>query len=113
VSLRAPIAVTVEVRGETREGPRRVFRLAANLGEDGLRLERPAPFELGRPVELRFCMPEGGEPLRLDAEVRAADGDDEELGQGSELGFLAPDDDERRALRRYVIDRLGLPESIS
>jgi hypothetical protein len=111
--LRAPIAVTVEVRGQTREGPRRVFRLAWNLGEDGLALERPAPFELGRPVELRFTLPDGGETLRLDAEVRAADGDDEERAAegGRELGFLATRDDERRAVRRYVQERLGLPEA--
>ena len=49
MSLRAPIAVTVEVRAAGR----RVFRLAENLGEDGIALERPAPFEIGRPVDYR------------------------------------------------------------
>jgi len=52
-SLRAPIAVTVEVRAAGQ----RVFRLAANVGEDGVALERPAPFERGRPVEIAFAMP--------------------------------------------------------
>ena len=114
LSLRAPIAVTVEVRGQTRNGARRVFRLARNVGEDGLALERRAPFELGRPVEVVFTLPDGTEALRLDAEVRTADYDDDEDQQlaegGRELGFLAPDEDERGLLRRYIAARLGLPE---
>ena len=117
MSLRAPIAVTVEVRGQTRDGPRRAFRLAASIGDDGLRLERPAPFELGRQVEVRFTMPDGGTPLRLFAEVRPApddDGDDEAAARGGrELGFLSADEDDRRVLRLYVTDRLGLPDLMS
>jgi hypothetical protein len=117
--LRAPIAVTVEVRaltrGGARDGARRAFRLAWNIGDDGLRLERPAPFEIGRPVEVRFTMPDGGAPLRLHAEVRPAPDDDEEAGAlgGRELIFLSPDEDDRRVLRLYVTDRLGLPDSMS
>ena len=61
MSLCAPIAVTVEVRGRTRQGARRAFRLARNIGEDGMALERRAPFELGRPVEVAFTMPGGGQ----------------------------------------------------
>lgn len=118
MSLRAPIAVTVEVRGQARGGQRRAFRLAEQLGEDGLRLERRAPFDVGRPVALRFSLPGGGERLELEAEVRPADGDDRERdeadgGGGRELIFLAPTADDRRALRRYVTERLGLPESLS
>jgi hypothetical protein len=116
LSLRAPIAVTVEVRAAGR----RVFRLAANLGEDGLALERPAPFERGRPVEIAFALPDGAERLRLDARVEAGaqdqdDNDDGEGGRGGpaggrELAFLSVDEDARRLLRAYVIERLGLPE---
>jgi len=117
VSLRAPIAITVETRGRTGDGVRRAFRLARNIGDDGIALERRAPFELGRPIEVRFTLPDGGPPLRLDAEVRPADDDEEEQQQaapgGRELAFLSLGDDERRALRRYVIDRLGLPEGAS
>ena len=43
MSLRAPIAVPVEIRAPAR----RVFRLAATVGEDGLRLGRGASFEPG------------------------------------------------------------------
>jgi hypothetical protein len=116
LSLRAPIAVTVEVRAAGR----RVFRLAANLGEDGLTLERPAPFERGRPVEIAFALPDGAQRLRLDARVEAGaeEGDGEDEGDeegggpagGRELAFLSVDDEDRRLLRAYVIERLGLPE---
>jgi hypothetical protein len=115
--LRAPIAITVETRGRTRDGVRRAFRLARNIGADGIALERRAPFELGRPIEVRFTLPDGGPVLRLPAEVRPADDDEEEQQQiapgGSELVFLAPGEDERQALHRYVLDRLGLPEGVS
>ncbi|HET6150677.1 MAG TPA: PilZ domain-containing protein [Polyangia bacterium] len=113
MSLRAPIAVTVEVRAAGR----RVFRLAANLGEDGLALERPAPFERGRPVEINFALPDGGERLRLDARVETGgdDDQDEDAGRqgpagGRELTFLSIGPEERGLLRAYVIERLGLPE---
>jgi hypothetical protein len=38
------------------------------VGEDGVRLVRPAPFEPGRPVEIAFALPDGP-TLRLRAEV--------------------------------------------
>lgn len=113
MSLRAPIAVTVEVRAAGR----RVFRLAENVGEDGLSLERPAPFEIGRPVELRFAMPDGDEALRLHARVEDGDhasreqDDPDRTEGGRELAFLTLSEDDRRILRRYVADRLGLPET--
>ncbi|HTA21254.1 MAG TPA: PilZ domain-containing protein, partial [Polyangia bacterium] len=64
-ALRAPVAVAVEVRADAR----RVFRLAASVGEDGVRLERAAPFEVGRPVEVRFALPTDPGTLTLRAEV--------------------------------------------
>jgi hypothetical protein len=112
--LRAPIAVTVEVRAAGR----RVFRLAANVGEDGIALERPAPFEIGRPVEIAFGIPDDDEGLRLFARVEAGaddDGDghgDDRPGRegGRELVFLSLTPDDRERLRGYVADRLELPE---
>ena len=117
MSLRAPIAVTVEVRAAGR----RVFRLAANVGEDGIALERPAPFEIGRPVEIAFAIPDDDEGLRLFARVEAGqqdDGDDERERErderrgegGRELIFLSLTPDDRERLRGYVADRLELPE---
>jgi hypothetical protein len=108
--LRAPIAVTVEVRAAGR----RVFRLAENLGEDGIALERAAPFEIGRPVEVGFALPDDPEPLRLPArlEVRGGDEDDDgaDVAGGRALTFLAVGEDDRRRLQGYVRDRLELPE---
>jgi hypothetical protein len=99
VSLRAPIAVPVEIRAPAR----RVFRLAAAVGEDGIRLARGASFEPGRPVDVRFQLPDGG-VLALRAIVGEGDAQDDELG------FVDPPADAREALRRYVHGRLGLPQ---
>jgi hypothetical protein len=100
VSLRAPIAVPVEIRAPKG----RVFRLAANIGEDGIRLARGASLEPGRPVDVGFSLPEGGS-WSLPAIVGEGDALDDELG------FVDPPADARKALRRYVHERLGLPGS--
>jgi hypothetical protein len=96
--LRAPIAVPVEIRAPAR----RLYRLAAAIGEDGNRLARGASFEPGRPVDLRFALPDGG-ALALRATVGEGDAVDDELG------FVDPPADAREAIRRYVHGRLGLP----
>jgi len=98
VSLRAPIAVPVEIRAPKR----RVFRLAANVGEDGIRLARGASFEPGRPVDIRFDLPDAG-TLALPAMVVEGDAPDDEIA------FVNPPADAREAIRRYVHGRLGLP----
>jgi hypothetical protein len=108
LSLRAPIAVPVEIRAASR----RVFRLAWSVGEDGVRLQRAAPFELGRPVDVRLTVPGGDAALVLRAEVRAADEDEEAAQQGAagrELVFLDPPHAARLVLRQYVQQRLELP----
>jgi hypothetical protein len=110
VSLRAPIAVAVEVRTDSR----RVFRLASSVGEDGVRLERAAPFEVGRPVAVRFVLPppHAGEALTLTAEVHPADSEDETRQEGAggrELTFVHPPAEAREAIRDYVRRRLELP----
>lgn len=110
MSLRAPIAVTVEVRAPGR----RVFRLAENLGEDGIALERLAPFEIGRPVEVAFWLPDDPDPLCLPARLEIRDGDEdddhENTAGGRALTFLAVGEDDRRRLQRYVQERLDLPD---
>ena len=100
MSLRAPIAVPVEIRAPKG----RVFRLAANVGEDGIRLARGASFEPGRPVDVRFGLPDGGS-----WSLRAIVGEGEAVDD--ELGFVDPPSEAREALRRYVHERLGLPGS--
>jgi hypothetical protein len=104
VSLRAPIAVPVEIRADAR----RIFRLAWNVGEDGLRLEGGLPLEPGRPIEARFRLPDG-EGLALRARVAGPDGDGDERDRPRELTFLDPSAEARIALRRYVQTRLELP----
>ena len=93
------MAVPIEIRAPAR----RVFRLAWNVGEDGIRLARGASFEPGRPVELRFVLPEA-EALAVRAEIAAGE------IENDELRFLDPPSDARVAIRRYVHTRLGLPE---
>jgi hypothetical protein len=108
VSLRAPIAVPVEIRLDARAGAQRVFRLAWNVGEDGLRLGAGLPFETGRLVEARFRLP-GGEPFALRAHVTAGGVDREEADEPGELTFVEPPSDARAVLNSYVIERLELP----
>src|SRR3954471_10162507 len=98
VSLRAPIAVPVEIRAPAR----RLFRLAAAVGEDGLRLARGASFEPGRPVDVRFDLPDGGGAVALRAIVGEGEGGDDQLV------FTDPPGGAREAIRRYVHGRLGL-----
>lgn len=100
-ALRAKAAVPVEIRGAGR----RVFRLSAAVGEDGVELARCAPFEVGRPVEIGFSLP-GGAALALRAEVTL--GGEEGEGGGRELAFLDPPELARHEIRRYVDERLGL-----
>ncbi len=97
--LRAPIAVPVEIRADAR----RAFRLAAAVGEDGMRFETPLPFEAGRLVEARFALPDGPF-LVLPGRLDGAGGEPAEA-----VRFLEPPADARRALHRYVADRLELP----
>ena len=110
-ALRAPVAVTVEIR--RAGGPEgRVFRLAAAVGEDGLRLERPAPFEIGRPVDVRLTLPDDPEPLALRAEIALGEGDGEGEAGGRELTFVDARAEARVQIHRYVADRLRLPPAL-
>jgi hypothetical protein len=99
LSLRAPLAVPVQIRAPKA---RRVFRLAWNVGEDGLGLVRGSSFEVGRPVDVTFTLP-GGERLELRAEVAGADVADDDLR------FVDPPADAKQAIRAYLRGRLGLP----
>src|SRR3954471_15188705 len=91
LGLGAPAAVPVEVRSAER----RVFRLSREIGEGGVRLEQPAPFEPGRPVDVRFTLPGGSSTIQASAEVVVTGDPAEEEGSrgGASLYFLdlAPD----------------------
>jgi Tfp pilus assembly protein PilZ len=105
--LQAPAAVPVELRAARR----RVFRLSHEVGEEGVRLTTPAPFEVGEPVELRLRLPEASEALTLRAEVVLVGDEREENGArgGCGLRFLEPTHEVRAAIASYVRERLGLP----
>jgi hypothetical protein len=104
--LQAPAAVPVELYASRG----RLFRLSRELGEEGICLERPAPFELGARVELRLTVPGGEEPLSLRATVEALDDAEERAERGGRgLRFIDPPHEARRAIRTYVAQRLGLP----
>ena len=105
--LLAPAAVPVELRAARR----RVFRLSHEVGEEGVRLASPAPFEIGEPVELRLRLPDAEQPLALRAEVELVGDEREEGGArgGCGLRFIEPPHELRQALAGYVSQRLGLP----
>ncbi len=109
MSLRAPLAVPVEIRSLEGAGEvRRAFRLSASVGEGGVRLVRPAPFDIGRPVAIAFALPDA-QAVTLRAEVMLADDDGEGEHGGRELTFLEAPAEVRQAIHRYVVERLGLP----
>ena len=79
----------------------------------GLLLERPAPFEPGSPVQVRFTLPGATDLMELDAEVVTTGDPAEEEGErgGRALHFRdsMPAPEIRSALSAYIADRLGLP----
>lgn len=97
MSLRAPIAIPVEIRAPAG----RLYRLAWNVGEDGIRLEKDSSLEPGRPVDIAFVLP-SGEVLALRGEVGPGE------RENDEISFIDPPQDARIALRHYVHERLGL-----
>jgi hypothetical protein len=107
LGLSAPAAVPVEVR----TGDRRVFRLSLEIGTGGVRLERPAPFEPGEPVRLRFGLPGQPHPVEIDAQVVTTGDPLEEEGErgGLTLLFLSTPPDTLSAISTYISDRLGIP----
>ena len=107
MGLVAPAAVPVEVRAADR----RVFRLSQEIGAGGVRLQKPAPFEPGGPVRIRFALPGETETLELDAEVTVVGDPAEEMGEGGGLAliFRDPPPDIRSSITAYVAARLGLP----
>jgi hypothetical protein len=104
--LQAPAAVPVAVRASRR----RLFRLSQQIGEEGIRLEKLAPFELGEPVEVQLAVPDSDEVVTLRATVEAVDEEEERAGLGGRgLRFIEPAHEARQILRGYVARRLGLP----
>ena len=93
-----------------------MFRLSRNVGADGIRLHRPAAFDIGRPVEVRFALPDEPDTTVLRAELLLSDDDDDDNGDGEqggrELRFIDISPDQRQRLHGYVTERLGLPNRL-
>ena len=83
--------------------------LAWAIGADGIRLEQAAPLERGRPVEVRFALPDD-EALTLRAVIADDEDDPDHDERSRELTFLSPPEEARAAINRYVRARLELPE---
>jgi hypothetical protein len=107
LGLSAPAAVPVELRAADR----RSVRLSEEIGTGGIRLTSAAPFEPGRPVEVRFALPGSTVTLVMDGEVVTTGDPSEDAGErgGAAIYFLKPTPDERTALASYVSERLGIP----
>ena len=90
---------------------RRVFRLSQEIGLGGVRLRKPAPFEPGGPVRVRFALPGDSQALELEAEVAASGDPEEQEGErgGLVLTFRDLPPEVRAAIAAYVANRLGLP----
>ncbi len=106
LGLQAPAAVPVEVLAAER----RVFRLSRAVGEEAICLVRPAPFEVGRPVEIRLRLPEDDTVLSLQAKLATVGEPAEQDGAAGGCGLLlvGVPAEARRALADYVVRRLGL-----
>jgi hypothetical protein len=115
LGLAAPAAVPIEVLAADR----RVFRLSQEIGPGGVRLCKPAPFEPGSPVWVRFSLPQPNEPetapgselLEAECVVEATADPSEPGGEGGGrvLHFRNPSPGTRAAIASYVATRLGLP----
>jgi hypothetical protein len=107
LGLAAPAAIAVEVSAPER----RLFRLSTQVGEGGIDLARPVPFEIGRPVRVRFRLPGDATLFDFAAEVAATGSAAERDGEsgGAALRFLDPPFSAQVAIMEYVTGRLGLP----
>ena len=99
----APLAVTVEIRAlDVGERLDRVWRVAASVGDEGIRFERELPWEPDRPVSLTFRLPPTGDspdddgPLAVTGVVVTPDA----------VRFAPVDADTQHRLVRYVQERM-------
>jgi hypothetical protein len=107
----APAAVPVEIRVlDVGDRTERVFRLTYALGEEGLLLTKPLPWEARRPVQLVWRLP--GEDAQIDCtgliqEVRPEREDEDATPRA--VAFVGLGEAERTRIRQYVQERMLLP----
>ena len=103
--MRAPLRVPVELRGPGG----RWFRLAEEVGEDGVTLGSRLPDELDGNLGVSFHLPHQPQPLSFQGrgeEVVVGSGDEERAERRS-VRFLAVDEASRARISAYVLERLG------
>jgi hypothetical protein len=100
VQLPAPVAVPVEIE-LLDAGPRaeRIWRLARAIGEQGVGLVGPLPWEAGRPVRATLVLPD------QDAAVTAVGA----VAPEAAIAFGRLEPDARARLIRYVEERMTSP----
>lgn len=107
IGLAAKAAVVVEIVAP--EG--RVFRLSSQVGEGGIDLRMPLPFEQGRHVRVRFRLPGDTTLQEVDAQIEVLGLPVEEEGErgGCGLRFLGAPVHVQTDVMNYVVARLKLP----
>jgi hypothetical protein len=114
LGLSAPAAVPIQLRSGAGTDRVRVYRLSREIGLGGIVLDKPAPFEPGRPVTVTFSVPGDSAAFQLEAELTPTGDPAEHDARGEAIGacgltFLDPSMETRSAISTYIADRLGLP----
>jgi hypothetical protein len=91
--LTAPLRIPVELTASDQ----RWFRLAIEVGEEGLGLSTPAPEELDGAIDVRFHLPGDARPILCHARV-----------DHDRVRFLDLEATDRTRVTDYLQERLGL-----
>jgi hypothetical protein len=105
MSLRAPLRVPVELKRSNRW-----FRLASEVGVDGISLLSAVPDELEGPLEVRFHLPGDAQAVvcRGEAAEEIVGEGDEERAERRLVRFLDLDEPGAARIQAYVQERLGI-----
>ena len=106
LGLTAPCALPVEARASSG----RAYRLALQVGAEGVAFDTPLPFEPGTPVELVFALPDGTGPVVVNGRAELLGEDAEGDGEHGCMSVACPQASlqAKRLLDAYVRERLGL-----
>ena len=104
MSLRAPLRVPVELKRSNRW-----FRLARDVGTDGLSLSSAVPDEVEGPMQIRFHLPASAEVTCHGEVIEEIVGEgDSERAERRAVRFLDLDENSAARIQAYVTERLGI-----
>jgi hypothetical protein len=114
VQLPAPLVVAVEIRRlDAGARTERVWRTSSAIGEPGLRLRHPVPYEIGRPVAISLRFPEDDGSFvaqgKLAGERPAAKKGEDDSPRATLVAFTSLDAGARERLLRYLEERMSTP----